>query len=60
MVVMYLISVPIWVAAFMCVLMGLAGTFDAKIRGKNALIALAMLPVGSGLFYLACRLCGFV
>lgn len=54
------ISLPIWFAATICLLVGIVGTFSAEIRGAQALQTLIMLPISSGLFYVAARMCGLV
>jgi hypothetical protein len=53
------ISLPIWLAALICLLVGVVGTFS-DVGPRGARVALAMLPDSSGLFYVAARMCGLV
>ena len=60
MIAMYLISGPVWLAAFLCLGAGLYGIFSSKTKGEHALVGLFLLPVSSGIFYIAAMMCALV
>jgi hypothetical protein len=56
----YAISIPVWVSAAIALLVGTVGTFNGNVTGTKKMLALAHLPASSGLFWIACRMCGLL